>query len=60
MDDETRLDPRQAAERLGVAPYTIRSWRRKGVGPEYVKIGGRFYYTEKQIADYIRSRTVTR
>lgn len=60
MDDETRLDSRQAAERLGVAPYTIKSWRRKGVGPGYIKIGGRFYYTEKQIADYLAARTVTR
>lgn len=60
MSDETRLDPRQAAERLGVAPYTIRSWRRKGVGPEYTKIGGRYYYTETQIANYLKSRTVTR
>lgn len=60
MSDETRLNPREAAERLGVAPYTIRSWRRKGVGPEYTKIGGRFYYTTKQLDDYLRSQTVTR
>ncbi len=60
MDDETRLDSRAAAERLQVSPYTIKSWRRKGVGPGYVKIGGRFYYTEKQLEEYLRSGTVTR
>jgi len=60
MDDESRLDSREAAEQLGVAPYTMKSWRRKGVGPGYVKIGGRVYYTRKQINDYIKSRTVAR
>lgn len=60
MEDETRLDSRQAAERLGVSPYTIKEWRWKGVGPGYTKIGGRYYYSEKQLADYLASRTVTR
>lgn len=60
MDDETRLDSRAVAERLNVTPYTIKSWRRKGVGPAYTKIGGRVYYTPKQISEYLRSRTVTR
>lgn len=60
MDDETRLDSREVAKRLNVAPYTIKSWRRKGVGPAYTKIEGRVYYTETQIAAYLQSRTVTR
>jgi DNA-binding transcriptional MerR regulator len=60
MDDETRLDSREVAERLQVSPYTIKSWRRKGVGPGYIKIEGRVYYTEQQLANYLRERTVTR
>lgn len=60
MEPETRLDSRQVADRLGVAPYTVREWRRKGVGPAYTKIGGRIYYTPQQIADYIASQTVKR
>ena len=60
MNTETRLDSRQAAEQLGVAPYTIKEWRRKGVGPAYTKIGGRIYYTPQQLADYITAQTVER
>lgn len=60
MNDETLLDSREAAERLNVVPFTIKRWRREGVGPSYIKIGGRVYYTAQQIDEYIESRTVTR
>jgi Helix-turn-helix domain len=33
------IDDKQAAVLLGVAPATLRSWRCRGIGPAYVKLG---------------------
>jgi len=34
-----RLSTAAVAAVLGVAPATLRSWRKKGIGPPYVKVG---------------------
>ena len=34
------IDTNGAAELLGVAPATLRSWRYRGKGPPYRKVGG--------------------
>jgi hypothetical protein len=36
---ETLIDDNTAAEVLGVRPPTLRSWRCRGIGPVYVKLG---------------------
>jgi hypothetical protein len=33
------LNDEQAAEQLGVSPATLRSWRCRGIGPNFVKMG---------------------
>ena len=33
------LNDSQAAERLCVSPATLRSWRCRGIGPNFVKMG---------------------
>jgi hypothetical protein len=33
------LNEKQAASLLGIAPATLRSWRCRGIGPAYVKMG---------------------
>jgi predicted DNA-binding transcriptional regulator AlpA len=33
------LNDNEAAEQLGVSPATLRSWRCRGIGPNYVKMG---------------------
>lgn len=33
------LNDFQAAQHLGVSPATLRSWRCRGIGPSYVKMG---------------------
>lgn len=35
----TLLNDFQAAQHLGVSPATLRSWRCRGIGPCYVKLG---------------------
>jgi hypothetical protein len=49
------LTPVQAAELLGVKPATLKSWRAKGVGPDYVKRGVRLIgYFPAALAAFLR------
>jgi len=36
---EDLLDDQQAAKRLGISKSTLRSWRCRGIGPVFVKMG---------------------
>ena len=38
MATEQHLTPNEAAAHLGISPRTLQSWRRKGVGPVYLKL----------------------
>jgi len=52
---ETRiLTDVQVAERLGVSPFTVRSWRRKGVGPRFLKMGRAVRYRSQDVDEYER------
>ena len=39
----------EAAEFIGVASSTMRIYRMQGVGPKYVKLGGRIFYRKSDI-----------
>lgn len=39
MITETLLKESQVAQRLGVSMPTLRSWRCRGIGPDFVKMG---------------------
>jgi DNA-binding transcriptional MerR regulator len=55
--DETKIDkllrPGEVAKILRVNPSTISVWRREGVGPPWVKVGGRFRYPEAKLLSWI-------
>jgi len=51
MDTET-LTEREAAPRIGVAPGTLRNWRRQGRGPAYLKVGKAVRYRPQDIEAY--------
>src|SRR5262249_15326895 len=38
-DSRSLLNDNQTALRLGVSPATLRSWRCRGIGPPYIKLG---------------------
>lgn len=48
------LAPAELAERLGVQPCTLASWRVKGTGPRFIKFGNsqqaRVRYSEADVA----------
>lgn len=47
------LDPDELAALLGVRPSTVRSWRSRGMGPRYVRIGGGYRYRRIDIDAYL-------
>lgn len=54
----TYLTTNEAAERLRVAPQTLRLWRYQGTGPRYVKPSRvRCLYAEADLEAFMRERT---
>jgi hypothetical protein len=58
VETQNLLNDHQAALRLGVSPATLRSWRCRGVGPPYVKLGHGTYasvrYNPGDLDDFVR------
>jgi hypothetical protein len=48
----------ETAEALNVSPRTLRKWRCQGVGPPYVAIARRFYYSDEKRDAWVKSREV--
>jgi Helix-turn-helix domain len=42
----------EAAEILGVSPWTLVKWRAKNCGPDYVKFGARVFYRPADLQFY--------
>jgi Helix-turn-helix domain len=59
MQDNTRLSNSQAAEVLGVSPYTLVTWRctRRYQIP-YVKVGKKVFYYMDDLRAWLASRKV--
>lgn len=51
------LDPKQAAEFLGMTEGTLRVWRSTHRGPAYVKQGHRVYYEQAALERFQEERT---
>jgi hypothetical protein len=50
--------PAEAAPRLSVSPATLNSWRCRGKGPHYVKLGGKIFYRQADIDDFIAKSVI--
>jgi excisionase family DNA binding protein len=48
------LNEGQVAERLGVSRFTVRAWRRKGLGPRFLKMGRMVRYRLEDVQEYER------
>ena len=55
---KTTLTDIQVANRLGVSRFTVRSWRLKGVGPRFLKMGRAVRYRPQDVDDYERQALV--
>lgn len=47
------LSQTQVAQILGISDNTVSNLRKKGTGPEFIKVGGRILYSKRSIAEYI-------
>ena len=60
----TRIKPAEAAEIIGVSETTLTRWRRIGEPLPFFKTsragkpGGKVFYFEEQVRDYIESKVV--
>lgn len=53
------LRPSEVTERIPVIPEkTLANWRSRGEGPPYLKIGGRIYYPESDLDEWLADRYV--
>ena len=50
--NERALSETEVAERLGVSPFTVRAWRRRGHGPRFLKMGRAVRYRPEDIDAY--------
>ena len=48
----------EVAARLGVSRFTVRSWRLKGMGPRFLKMGRAVRYRPQDVDDYERKALV--
>lgn len=60
---EPLLNDEQAAERLCVSTATLRSWRCRGIGPKFIKMGrgakAPVRYSESDLEQFIAQSRVT-
>jgi len=52
------LTDSEVASRLGVSRFTVRSWRLKGVGPRFLKMGRAVRYRSQDVDEYERQALV--
>jgi hypothetical protein len=44
----------------GATPGTVEAWRKRGVGPAYIRLGRRYFYPRQQFVEHLNSRIQTR
>ena len=51
------LTSEEVSEYLGLSPHTIEMWRRKKVGPPWVKVGRSVRYKESDVSSWVERRS---
>jgi hypothetical protein len=51
------LDPKETSDYLRMARQTLARWRCYGLGPRFVRIGGRIFYDVADLDGFIAART---
>jgi excisionase family DNA binding protein len=52
------VSTKQLARNLGLSYRTLEDWRRRRVGPPFVRVGGLVRYPVSLLDEYLQSRTV--
>ena len=57
MNIECKLmTTKEVAKLLRVGEWTLRQWRKKGIGPDYYSIEGNIRYSKATVEQYLDSR----
>lgn len=56
--EDKLIDQRAMSERLGITTKTAETWRSRGFGPRYVKVGSLVRYRLSDIETWAQGRTV--
>ena len=56
-DNTTRMQEMEAAGYIGVKPATLRTWRSRGKGPRFVKIGRGVWYMRRDLDAFIAAQS---
>lgn len=56
--ESSPLKPPAAAAELGVKPDTLKTWRHRGVGPAFVRVGRAIRYQRDDLASFIARQRV--
>jgi predicted DNA-binding transcriptional regulator AlpA len=59
IDPDAAFNENQAAEFLGISVRTMQSWRVKGGGPRYCKIGRAVRYQRSELVSFQKAHTVS-
>jgi hypothetical protein len=60
-NDADELVPERAfCEECGITDHTAREWRRRGTGPEYLRLGKAVFYRRSRIKRWHDSRSFRR
>jgi hypothetical protein len=54
---QNHVSTKQAAEMLGTTVGTLKSWRSRGLGPKWVKLGAAVRYDVEELLDFIKRNT---
>jgi hypothetical protein len=47
-----------AAIKLNISEATLNTWRSRGRGPKYVKIGGKVFYRDEDLDEFISQNVI--
>ena len=50
------VDSNNSAKYVGNAPKTLAMWRMQGIGPEWIKRGGRIFYNKEALDAFMRGK----
>jgi hypothetical protein len=53
------IEATDAAPMIGVNAATLKAWRRRGIGPPYVRFGNRVRYRVCDVEAWLSAHTVT-
>jgi predicted DNA-binding transcriptional regulator AlpA len=55
-DGQRYVREKEAALMLGLSVFTLQSWRSKGTGPSFTKVGGMVMYSVRELEKYMEQR----